>query len=503
MKKLFTLFILLTCLHGKTQTLHKVWNLNYCNAGDCNMNTLTYGGSLYFCYVEDSLMFSGAQGLVLQKNDLNGNLIWKRTYRLNPTQPPTPVKILALGSNLYIGGTYLNSAFILKVDSTAGNINYFNTYPPFGSIAGIQIKDIAVLNNTEIVAVGNGLGNPSGVYMYVLRALASTGAVVTAGTNSLNDQRPVGVCCYNNSIYIVGANSSFPFLAKLRINGGGYTSVGTRMYNGGLTISSYWERIAASSGSLTILGAVNNSTFRNLFVKLDTNATSSSSPIIGRISPGTNVMFHNFVLNGNNAVVSGIYNNMYGVLTLDNNLNTLACNTYSTFGFMTQIQYHNNNTYFTISTGNTGSNVKLMKGDNFGVTVCSSTLNPGLTFQTMTSTVITTSLSSNTTYTVLSPITYTSPITPTTTCLSTGIRILDNETNTKLLSGIGQFEIVSEDSYINEISVFDLTGKLILNDPDLKQESYKVDLNSSAKGLYFIKVRLNNGQAKVFKVVNQ
>jgi hypothetical protein len=473
--------------------------------GDCNMNTLTYGGGLYFCYVEDSTMFGGGkQGLVLQKNDLNGNLIWKRTYRLNPTQPPSPAKIVAMGSNLFIGGTYLSNAFLLKVDSTAGNIGYFNIYPPFGSIGSIQIKDIAVLNNTEIVAVGNGNGSPSGVYMYVLRALASTGAVVTAGTNSLNDQRPLGVCCYNNSIYIVGSNASFPFLAKLRVNGSGYTSVGTRNYNGGLTIASYWERIAASSGSLTILGAVNNSTFRNLFVKLDTNAVSSSAPVIGRISPGTNVIFQNFVLNGNNTVVSGIYSGMYGVLTMDNSFNNVACNTYSTFGNMTQIQHYNNNTYFTISTGNTGSNIKLMKGDNLGVTVCSSPTSPILNFQTITSSVIATSLSSNTSYSVAVPITYTSPITPTTTCLSTDVKTYnDSKTNLKLLSGSGQFEIVSEDSYIYEIDVFDLTGKLILTESDLKQDSYKVDLNPSVKGLYFIKVGLMNGHTKVFKVVNQ
>ena len=85
MKKLFTILLSLATITISAQTLHKQYNLNYCMQGDCNYSSLTVGGGLYFCYVDDSMMVSGKQNMVLQKNDLNGNFLWKKVYKLNPS----------------------------------------------------------------------------------------------------------------------------------------------------------------------------------------------------------------------------------------------------------------------------------------------------------------------------------------------------------------------------------------------------------------------------------
>lgn len=504
MKKLFTLLFIITCVITKAQTLHKQYSLNYCNSGDCDLRTLTYGGGLYFCYVEDSTAWGASkQNLVLQKNDLNGNMLWKKCYKLTYPTYIQPTKLVSLGSKIFVGGTYSAGGFLTSLDTTNGSVSYFNYYPPYGTYSQIQIKDIAVLNN-EIVAVGNAQGSTLGVYMYILRANATTGATIMSGTNFYNDQRPMGVACINNGIYIVGTNTSYPFITKLRINGSGYTHVATRMYTGGFTVVSTFEKIVCNNSGMVVMGSANNATGKNFLVKIDTNITAAAGPLVAKQAITTSTQFHNMVLDGNNTLVSGYFNNMYGVARFDSNLNLLASNTYSTFGFQSQIQYHNNNTYFTVAQGNTGSNIKLMKGTNVGVTVCSFSQNPAFTLLTVTNTVLTTSLTITNTVTPLLNTPYNSNISYTTTCLTTDVKVISAaDAETKLLSGFNQYEVVSESSDINEVGVFDLTGKLIQHNRNLQQNNFKVDLNAHSKGLYFIKIKLDNSQSKTFKVINQ
>ncbi|MBP7809749.1 MAG: T9SS type A sorting domain-containing protein [Bacteroidia bacterium] len=504
MKKIFTLLFIVTCLFSKAQTLHKQYSLNYCNSNDCDLRTLTYGGGLYFCYIEDSTAMGGSkQNMVLQKNDLNGNMLWKKCYKLTYPSYMQTTKLVSIGANIFVGGTYGVGGFLTSLDTVNGSVNYFNYYPPYGAYSQIQIKDIAVLNN-EIVAVGNAQGSTLGVYMYLLRANATTGATIMSGTNFYNDQRPMGVACLNNAIYIVGTNTSYPFISKLRINGSGYTHVATRMYTSGFTVVSTFEKILCNNSTMVVMGSANNSPSKNFLVKIDTNITSTVSALIAKQAIGTSTQLHNMVLDGNNTLVSGYFGSMLGVARFDSNLNLLASNTYSTFGTQTQIQYHNNYTYFTASQGNTFSNITLVKGSTVGITACSIGQNPPFNMLTTTNTVLTTSLTITNTVTALSPIPFNSNISYTTTCLTTDVKVIaSSEAPTKLLSGANQFEVVSETYDINEVSVFDLTGKLISRATNLQQSNFKVDLNPQSKGLYFIQIKLDNDQSKTFKVVNQ
>lgn len=504
MNKTFTLLFIVMCFISKAQTLHKQYSLNYSNSSDCELRTLTYGGGLYFCYIEDSTaMGASKQNMVLQKNDLNGNMLWKKCYKLSYGSFMQTTKLVSIGSNIFVGGTYNSGGFLASMDTVNGSVNYFNYYPPYGTYSQIQIKDIAVLNN-EIVAVGNAQGSTSGVYMYVLRANASTGATIMSGTNFYNDQRPMGVACFNNAIYIVGTNTSYPFITKLRINGTGYTHVATRMYTSGFTVVSTFEKILCNSSGIVVLGSANNAFSKNFIVKIDTNITATISPLVARQAISSSTQLHNMVLDGNNTLVSGYFSGMYGVARFDNNLNLLASNTYSAFGAQSQIQYHNNYTYFTAGQGNTFSNITLVKGSTVGITACSLPQNPGFNMLTVTNTVLTTSLTITNTVTALSPIPFNSNISYTTTCLTTDVKVLaGSDASTKLLSGVNQYEVVSEAYDINEVSVFDLTGKLISRAVNLQQSNFKVDLNSQSKGLYFIKVKLDPCTERTFKVVNQ
>jgi len=503
MKKIFTILLTLATITISAQTLHKQYNLNYCMQGDCNYSSLTVGGGLYFCYVDDSMMVSGKQNMVLQKNDLNGNFLWKKVYKLNPSTPVQPVKMVSLGGNIFIGGTYGSDGFLTSIDTISGNFNYFRTYPPYMTITSIQIKDLAVLNN-EIVMVGAANSSTVGVYMYVLRAQASNGNIITSGHNFLNDQRAQAVCCLNNSIYIVGSNSSFPFITKLRANGTNYTYVGSRMYNVGVSVSSSFQKIICNNNTMVAMGSVNNSPSNNIVVKIDTNFTATSGALIARHAIVSSTQFQNMTLNGGNTIISGYFGGMLGLAVLDVNLNPVACNTYSTFGIKSDIKFHNNNTYFSLATGNTGSNIKLMKGTNTGVTACSFTQTPGISFLTMTGTVIATNITISGSLTSQNPITYSATMTPTTTCLTTNINNLTNyEKEIKLLSSENRFEVATTQSEIAEVLVADLTGKTIYTSKQINQNNHSVNLSQHNEGLYFIHVRLINDQTKTFKVIKQ
>lgn len=112
------------------------------------------------------------------------------------------------------------------------------------------------------------------------------------------------------------------------------------------------------------MGSVNNSPSNNIVVKIDTNFTATSGALIARHAIVSSTQFQNMTLNGGNTIISGYFGGMLGLAVLDVNLNPVACNTYSTFGIKSDIKFHNNNTYFSLATGNTGSNIKLMKGTN-------------------------------------------------------------------------------------------------------------------------------------------
>lgn len=88
-------------------------------------------------------------------------------------------------------------------------------------------------------------------------------------------------------------------------------------------------------------------------------------------------------------------------------------------------------------------------------------------------------------------------------CQSTGINQYSVNNSIKISSEGNQFFLYSESADFLEISVFDLTGKSILKNSALHQNSFKIDLNSFNSGLYFITAKLSNAETKTFKVFNQ
>ncbi|MBP7809748.1 MAG: T9SS type A sorting domain-containing protein [Bacteroidia bacterium] len=93
---------------------------------------------------------------------------------------------------------------------------------------------------------------------------------------------------------------------------------------------------------------------------------------------------------------------------------------------------------------------------------------------------------------------------PSNPCQSNNISALtSSETDLKLLSDGSQYILISDFNTINEVSIYDLSGKLIAKHFNLNQNLFSFDLNSYSKGVFFVKVKLEGNHIKTFKLLNQ
>lgn len=511
MKKLLllTLVLFLTQI-SRSQTLHKQYMLNYCGTGECYHTTVINGGGFYMVYVEDSLTFGASKhNMVLQKNDLNGNLIWKRTFQYSGAYKATatPRKLLAAGANIYIGGNLMettgNYPFIASVDTTSGNVNYFNKYTSSFSSTDIKINDITLLNNGDVMAVGR-IANTTSKFLYALRVVGTTGAIVNNGMSTYySDQEANSVCQFSNgTIFIVGSRGLYPFIAKLS-NNAMLTPIGSYWLAGSPTMATF-NQIIKAGNNLVVMGATGGATQNNFICKVDSTVNMSvGSPYIYQMYSGNSFIPTRLYQNGSQTLVSGLAAGNT-LLFYNSSLIFQSGKAYgSTASNSHNILFNNNCTYLTAGTWNTGSNITLYKGDVNGLTSCSTPYTPTQTLTTITYSLAQVGIFVSGGITPLTPLIYNKPITPVTTCLSTDINsnvIVLNEV--KLFTANDAYIFNSPLETITEINIYDINGKLIESRSDLNSNEQTVSTSQYSAGLYFAKVNCGATQ-KVFKLIKQ
>lgn len=511
MKKVFTFLLLMAATHFMSaQTLHKQYPINYCGTGYCHQTTIIHGGRYYVAFVEDSSAFPGNNvNLTLLKNDLNGNVIWKRTYQFATTYTATaaPRKIVASGANLYIGGNLVEAAgqypFITSIDTTNGNVNYFNKYASSFSSTDIKINDLALLNNGDVMAVGRIM---SGVnkFFYALRVVGNTGAIVNNGMSTYyTDQEAFGICQFNNSsIFIVGQRGLYPFIAKLN-NNSALTPVGAyTISTGGMPPSSTFNQIIKSGNYLVVMGAMGGSSQNNFISKIDTNVnTSASSVYVLQVFTGNTFIPTYIVPKGSMVMASGVTAGGNSVLFFDYFGNYSYGKAYGSTGSMDHsLLFNNNHTYLTTGTWNTGSNLRLYKGDSAAYTSCAT--NPSFTYSVLSVpySVGQIGVFTSGSITSVTPQISNKPITPITTCLSTGVEEIVELAGVQLLTAPDKFILQSNLHSIHEIIIYDMNGRIIESRLKLNSNQEEINAVHLAQGMYLAKVNYGN-QQKVFKLI--
>lgn len=513
MKKYFILSAL-ACLANLfyAQTLHKQYPVNYCGTGNCHQTTAVYGGRYYVAFLEDTtFMPSGKENLTLIKSDLSGNVIWKRTFRFATTYTASaaPRKIIAAGSNIYIGGNLVEPSaqypFIASVDTANGNVNYFNRYISSFSSTDVKINDLTLLNNGDVIAVGRIV---SGVnkFFYCLRVAGNTGTIINNGMSTYYfDQEATSVCQFSNgSIFIAGTKGLYPFIAKLN-NNSALTPAGSYLISGGMPVSSSFNQIIKSGNNLVIMGSTSGTGQNNFIVRIDSNVNMSvGSPYILTHFTSNSFLPTYLYQNGLQTLVSGVTSGGNSLLFYNPMLTYQGGYAYGSTGSMDHsIQYYNNNTYLTTGTWFTGSNLRLYKGDINGLTSCATSVTPTFSLLTVTYTVGQIGVFSNGSLNPVIPQVYNRPIVPVTTCLTTEVNsYTENLADIKVFTSNEAFVFDSQVEMIKEIVIYDINGKLIYSQNQLNTHQQNFEISQLSAGLYIAKITYGTNQKTVKLIKN-
>lgn len=509
-KNLYLFLLILLSLYVNAQTLHKQYSINYCGTGYCHQTTVIHGNRYYIAFVEDTALFAGNKHhLTVMKNDLNGNVLWKRTYQFSGSYTATaaPRKILAAGPNLYIGGNLQESTgqypFIASIDTTNGNVNYFNRYTSSFSSTDIKINDLTLLNNGDVLAVGR-IMNGVNKFFYCLRVAGTTGTIINNGMSTYYmDQEATSVCQFSNgSIAIAGIKGSTPFISKL-MNNSGLFPMGSYLLNS-MPASSTITQIIKSGNYLVIMGSTNGTGQNNFIARIDSTINSSvGSPYILNVYPGGNFIPTYLYQRGSQVMVSGITSGGNSVLFFNAALAFQSGYAYgSTASLDHSLQYYNGKTYLTTGTWNTGSNLRLYKGDSTAFTSCATLAAPNFSLLTVTYQVGQIGVFSNGSLSPITPLLYYKSITPVTTCLSTGMENISSLSEVELFSTPDAYIINSPMQTISELLIYDMSGKLLEHRVNIKSAQERINLQPFNSGIYLVKVKYGNSQ-KVFKLINQ
>lgn len=511
MKNYFTLvlFICFTNLFN-AQTLHKQYNLNYCGTGYCNQTTVIHANRYYVAFVEDTTTFpSNKHNLTVMKNDLNGNVLWKRTFQFSGTYTATaaPRKILASGSRIYIGGNVYeptgNYPFIASIDTTNGNVVYFNKYTSSFSSTDVKINDLTLLNNGDIMAVGRIVSSTS-KFFYCLRVVGATGTIVNNGMSTFySDQEAFGVCQFSNSsIFVVGQRGSYPFIAKLSNTS---SLMPASEYNiiSGLPISSSFNKIIKSGNNLVVMGNSSGTGQNDFLARIDSLVnTSTVTPYVLNVYTGGSFLPTDMMMKGSQVMVSGTTAGGNSVLFFNSFLGFQNGKAYgSTASMNHSLQFNYPNTYLTTGTWFTGSNLRLYKGDSTAYTSCATSVSPTFSLLTITYTVGQIGVFNNGNIVPVTPAVNNKPIVPITTCLSTNVTDLTQSLDdVKVLTQLNAYTFESPITPIENVMVYDINGKLIYDNRAIHSNQHTFETSQLSSGLYFAKIT-NGTIQKTIKLI--
>ncbi len=502
---IYILVILTNFLIGQTQ--HKLYNTNYCGTGYCNQTTVIHANRHYIAYIEDTLTTPiNKPNLVVMKNDLNGNVLWKKTYQFygSYTATATPRKILASGSRIYIGGNLYeptgNYPFIASIDTTSGNLIYLNRYTNSFTSNDIKINDLTLLNNGDIMAVGR-IAAATNKYFYCLRVVGATGSIINNGMSTFyNDQEAFGICQFSNSsIFVVGQRGGYPFIAKLS-NTANFLPSCQYNVSGILPVTSSFNKIIKSGNYLTVMGNSSSSIQNDMLGRIDSTISNTFvTPYILNIFTGNTFVPLDIAMKGSQLMASGITPSGNSVLFFTPFISFTNGKSYgSSLSLNHSLHFNYPSIYLTTGTWNAGSNLRLYKTDSIANTACAANVTPTYSVLTVNYSIGQIGIFTSGSLTPVTPGTYTNLINPVTTCLATEVTDLSNAVeDIQLLTQFNAYTFSSPLTPIENIEVYDINGKLIYDSHIIHSNSHTFDISHLNSGLYFARITYGTNQKTV------
>lgn len=514
MKIFFTSIVAITSITICAQTYQKTYQTNALSSPP---KITEANGSVFLAYVEDSINSSNVYKLVVQKNDVNGAVVFKQKINI-PNQNTANgnlkvVDVLADANNIYVTGNVVTtntlisnnygiSPFVLKV-SQNGTLGYFMQYAHVNATLPntpptVQINSSVLTGNGDIVSTGVLQAANSGVqYLFMLRTNANTGTLIKEGYFSAVNSEGYSIAqSGNSSLYLIGRNINTPIIAKisndnnLNVIAAYYIPVPNFGNYNSLNLTQDFVYVATTSqNSLSGYSvALFDTTFSNINVKSINNIN----------------LKHTFS-NGVYSFICGTSTqSITAILKLNNNFSPSGPQkTYSNTFDSYQNGFANTTTIYNLSVNNTIGlkNIQVVKTDINGNTLCSNnyttTFNPqaytgnGFSFGAFNS------ISSNTGFSVTS---VTETVTVIDECLNTKI-IESNKLETIEIKQLNTDEFyISSEAIINEILVYDITGKIIKNFKNINANAMALNFEKYSSSMFLLKVDTELGR-KIFKII--
>ncbi|MGE0569316.1 MAG: T9SS type A sorting domain-containing protein [Bacteroidia bacterium] len=157
--KLILSILCLYTLFAKSQsTLYQYYSYNF-NSGYEKINPLLLGQNLFFTYLDMSISPSGP---CIQKNDLDGNIIWKKVYagmgNIQQYQAYNGNLIIAGETTSTSNSVTISNICIASVDTSNGTLNYFKSYV-VPNCNMLTLSSSKILSNGDLLLGGNTFTN--------------------------------------------------------------------------------------------------------------------------------------------------------------------------------------------------------------------------------------------------------------------------------------------------------------------------------------------------------
>lgn len=500
MKKTFFVIFTLFTLQFFSQNVALTYSVSSASGVSQDLFNLPLGNSLFYAYY--------SQGLVLQKNDLNGVPVLIKKF------PSSNISLRNMISNngfLYLIGTSATGGTnsvsiptIFIVDTINFNLQYTTTYNfSFPNIAWVNINDAKFLNSGNILMVGsiNSYSTSSTVAWAMEVNPNANGIVVntntlTVGTSTANSFNSFSEISNSSIIFSGNYSNPYGFLAKASRSGGILTF--NTLYEtsiGGGVINSF-----SNPKKLLISTYLNGGS--DFIMKVDTNLSLLSSiSQAGIIRIGGNFYGSNQIKVANNKLYR--LNSSKVLDILDTSLVSVSTKSYTSVDpmFFNSLNFNNSNVFML---GSTMYDIfALVKTDLSGSISCSNTLpftnsvmqtnggstpfNSGVLLATQNST---------------SPSSQTATIIYTVTCGNITSLKENEDSGNQLLTFFNNEIIIKSNLAVETVDLFDLTGKLIRHFSYSNNETeLKIKLTDFSTGMYILKTKDNSSAEHIHKLL--
>lgn len=261
-----------------------------------------YDGYIYVSgYTKDTTQTSSNNDMRVVKYDLDGNIVWKKSYDLGYDSEEYGFGIYVKNGYIYVTGQLHISVddsrlILFKLSASNGDEVWVDKFHPIDSYCWGE--DVIVDDEGNIFITGTYMDANNSADLLVLKYSNDGDRDWVSYTDVSEDDKGTGITLLNNFLYISGYTKTKAIIVKYDKNGNEQDG---KLYLGE---DDWFSSIASENGALCVIGAKSNSSDYDIYLaKLDENINVIWQKIY---DGGMNDEGEKIVVKGNEIYVSGV-----------------------------------------------------------------------------------------------------------------------------------------------------------------------------------------------------